>query len=303
MGIDISHIVRHDFYDLDDLNKSRAFCEKVRNQLWSNLLLDSCIDDEMDGPDLYLDEEFGFELRIPYQDIELDLRPGCWDIESFYHYIQLVMGNYVRDLVFDIVHALGQEEVWHTTEKYTWNGGPLDDPKCSFQQWYDFIKDKYGENIPEFNSHCINQYDKDDYLIYENVYHDNFEEPIAEFNRLQNKTDKYRLIGLTRVGKNMLRAEKDGELYLLHDFNMRPVLPFPVKTEYTFRTWIVVWKENKSAVFDAAGNQLTPFVNGRFEIAEEKREIQRNGEKYNRHLIFAENREAKIKVVLQERIF
>ena len=270
MGVDISHIVRHDYYDINDLDKSRAFCEKTYSRLRSYLLLDSCIDENGAGGVSYVDDEMGFEMRVPYNDVEFDLRPGCWEIESYFHYAQLVLGNHVRRLVFDVVHALDQKEAWHAAEYYTWNGGPLDNPKCSFQEWY-YVKNEYGTRISEFNSQCMWQYDKEDKLCYDSVYHDNFEECFEEFNRLQDKTDKYRLIGLTRIGNNMLRAEKNGELYLLHEQDMRPALYFPVRTENTFGQWIIVWKDNESAIIDASGNRLTPFVKGRFEIKHESR--------------------------------
>lgn len=302
MGVDASHIVRHDFCELDDLDKALAFCEKTRDRLWSSLLLDSCVDVEKKGSVYYMDDEYGFVIRIPYNDIELELRSGCWEIETFYHYVQLVLGNHIRNLVFDIVHALDQTEAWHAAEYYTWNGGPLDNPKCSFKEWYDFVKDKYGSDIQEFNSLCIGRHDKDDNLCYASLYHDNFEECFAEFNRLQNKTDKYRLIGLTRVGHNMLRAEKNGELYLLHEQDMRPAMHFPIRTENTFGPWVIVWKDNESAIIDGTGNRLTPFVKGQFKITRESREVQCNGEKFKRHLICAENHEAKMKIVLHERI-
>lgn len=303
MGVDISHIVRHDFHELKDLDKSRAFCENTRDSLWSHLLLSSHIDNEVedDYNDIeYLDDEIGFELRIPYCDIELDLRDGCWKIESYFHYTQLLMGNYVRNLAFDITRALGQSEAWHAEEYYTWNGGPLEDPKCSFQQWYDFAKNKYGKDIPEFNSLCIGQYDQKQQLRYEPIYHDGFDECLSEYNQLQNKTDKYRLVGLTRIGSHILRAEKDGELFLLHDFDLHPIVYFPVRTEYTFGRWIVAWKDNESAVIDGDGNMLTPFVKGRFEIEQERKKVHRNGFEYYHSLIFAENREAKMKLILCE---
>ena len=302
MGVDISHIVRHDFYDLDDMNKSRAFCEKTRDRLWTNLLLGSCVDEKGYGKINYLDDDTAFEMRIPYNDVEFDLRAGCWKIESYFHYVQLVLGDYVRRLIFDVVHALDQTEAWHAAEYYTWNGGPLDNPKCSFQEWYDFVKNEYGTRIPEFNSQCMQQYDKEDKLCYESVYHDSFEECFDEFNRLQDKTDEYRLIGLTRIGRNMLRAEKNGELYLLNEQNMHPAFFFPVRTENTFGQWIILWKDDKSAIIDDWGNQLTPFVQGQFVIKYESREFQCNGEKYIRHFTCTENKEAKMKIVLQERI-
>ena len=304
MGIDISHIVRHDFCELDDYEKSYAYCKKVRDSLWSNLLLDSHIDRENEGREhvYYPGDDMGFEIRIPYHDIELDLRSGCWDIEPFYHYVQLVLGKSARRLAFDIVHALGQSEAWHAAEYNTWNGGPMENPKCSIQEWFDFVKEKYGEDIPEFDYSCIGQRDDEDKLDYCALYHDSFEECLAEYNQLQNKTNKYRLIGLSRVGYNMLRAEKDGELYLLYENNMSPVLHYPVRTEYTFFSpWIVVWNGDKSAVIDATGDELTPFVKGGFEIKREKTDVQHNGEKYKRLLIYAENVEAKMKIVLEEK--
>lgn len=302
MGVDVSHIVRHDFFELNDLDKARMFCEKTRDRLWSSLLLDSCVDEDKKGSVYYLDDEYGFAIRIPYHDIELELRSGCWEIESYYHYVQLVLGNHLRHLVFDIVHALEQTEAWHAAENYTWNGGPLDNPMCSFMEWYDFVKDKYGSGIQEFNSMCIGQYDKEDSLCYEPVYHDNFEECFEEFNQLQNKTDKYRLIGLTRVGNNMLRAEKNGELYLLREQDMRPIFHYPIRMENTFGPWIIIWKDNKSAIIDRTGNQLTPFVKGQFKITHESREVQCNGEKYKRYITCAENHEAKMKIILNEKI-
>ncbi len=135
-------------------------------------------------------------------------------------------------------------------------------------------KNKHGNDIPEFNSLCIGQYDQKQQLRYEPIYHDGFDECLSEYNQLQNKTDKYRLVGLTRIGSHILRAEKDGELFLLHDFDLHPIVYFPVRTEYTFGRWIVAWKDNESAVIDGDGNMLTPFVKGRFELnKKEKKSI------------------------------
>ncbi len=176
MGVDVTHIIRNNFVD-DGLRKTRvSYCRETIERLRERLGIKRRI-----GVHYYkysdnnMDVECRFELPKPW-DVEFFLHEGYWHIESYWHYCQIVIAwdgrLYVRDLIKEIAKALDATEVWHAEEYLTWNGGVgMDD--ISGENWFDFIKKKFPEGIPEYRADDWKdkKWGKDEY-DYKPIYHD-----------------------------------------------------------------------------------------------------------------------------------
>lgn len=91
MGVDISHIIRHDFRDVKNRVASMEFVKETIEKLKKNLNINE-VDDEFE-----LREVFGtISFKLPIYDVEIELHNGFWNIESYCHYCQIVMhhGDY-----------------------------------------------------------------------------------------------------------------------------------------------------------------------------------------------------------------
>lgn len=272
MGVDISHIIRHDFRNVQDKNESLEFTKKTIEQLKNNLCIHS-VDDKFC---IYQDEEWGegqveTKFELPIYDVEFILHNGFWQIESNYHYFQIVMheGDYfwLRQLTFDIAKALEQNEAWYAEEFYTWNGVGCDKPETTFEQWLEYAVNKYGKSIPEYNQSAIIAQDNLSFPDYEPIYHDSFKECKELFDKLQDRLKEYKLLGLDRTGDGYLRCEKDGDLFLIHANTLKPMFNEPIESMLQSLNGpeFIVRKQGLSAVFDKEGQQLTDFVKGDFD--------------------------------------
>lgn len=134
MGVDISHIIRHGFREVENKETSKKFVERTIATLKKNLLIHNV--DDCFG--YYYDSESNeTTFTLPIYNVEFTLHNGFWQIESYYHYCQIVMhdGDYfwLRRLTFDIARALGQDEAWYAEEFYTWNGDGCEIPETTFE--------------------------------------------------------------------------------------------------------------------------------------------------------------------------
>lgn len=266
MGVDITHIIRHDFRDVSNKEVALEYTQKAVDRLKKNLHL-------YGADDVFqITEDFDcFTFRVPVYDVEMSLHNGFWQMESFYHYCQIVMhhGDYfwLRCITFDIAKALGESEAWYAEEYYTWNGGNIEEPIVSFEEWLDFVTKKYGKKIPEFDQEAIINQGNVHVPDYEPLYHDTFKECRAKFDEVQAKLKEYRLLGLDFTGNGYYRCVKDGGLYLINSESFEPMFKEPIESMLQSLNGpeFVIRKNGLSAVFDMDGNQLTDFVNGQFD--------------------------------------
>lgn len=153
MGVDVTHIIRHEFNDVKNHKAAMAFVNEAVQRLKINLHIFG-VDDEFE----LREEGETIKFRLPVYEVEFELHNGFWNVESYYHYCQIVMhdGDYfwLRRKIFDIARALGQNEAWHAEEFYTWNGGNIEDPNVPLENWIDFVNQEYGP-IPEFDQNAI----------------------------------------------------------------------------------------------------------------------------------------------------
>lgn len=230
MGVDISHIIRHDFRQVEDKNASKAFVIKTIKQLKKNLHI-------QENFTFRYDEEFNeTTFRLPFYDVEFTLHNGFWQIESYYHYCQLVMhrGDYfwLRRLTFDLARALGQDEAWYATAHYTWNGGGCENPEDTFEQWMEWCIKRYGKNLPEFDQASIMAQGDVHIPEHEPIYHDSFKECKELYNKLQEKLGYYKLLGLLRTNEGELRCEKNGFLFLYNEEKLLSTTLSPSELSY-----------------------------------------------------------------------
>lgn len=137
--------------------------------------------------DYKIDEE-DLKFCLPSDGMDFYLCNGYWCVESYNHYCQLTMhqGEYfwLREAIFSIAEDLGQHEVWHAQEFYTWNGGPcLSNNWTTFENWVAFAEKQYGGKIPEFDSEQILMQGDVQFPDCEPIYHDTFKD-ILERHRL-----------------------------------------------------------------------------------------------------------------------
>lgn len=230
MGVDISHIIRHDFRQVEDKNASKAFVIKTIKQLKKNLHI-------QENFTFRYDEEFNeTTFRLPFYDVEFTLHNGFWQIESYYHYCQLVMhrGDYfwLRRLTFDLARALGQDEAWYATEYYTWNGDGCENPEDTFEQWMERSIKRYGKNLPEFDQASIMSQGDVHIPEHEPIYHDSFKECKELYNKFQEKLGYYKLLGLLRTNEGELRCEKNGFLFLYNEEKLLSTTLSPSELSY-----------------------------------------------------------------------
>lgn len=267
MGVDISHIIKHDFRQVEDKNASKDFVMKTIKRLKNNLLIqeeDECFEYQ------YLEDYNETTFRLPIYDVQFTLHNGFWEIDSFSHYCQIVMhhGDYfwLRRLTFDIARALGQDEAWYAEEYYTWNGGGCETSESTFEEWLESSIKKYGKNLPEFDQNSIMAQGDVHIPDYEPIYHDSFKECKELYDRLQSKLPDYKLLGLYRTGNGFLRCEKDGMLFLINEETLKPLFDEPIEgmLQSLNGPEFIVKRNGLSAVFDMNGNKLTDYVKGSF---------------------------------------
>lgn len=267
MGVDISHIIRHGFRKVEDKKAAKAFVVNTIERLKKNLLIQE-VDDYFEYN--YDDDYNATTFSLPIYDVEFTLHNGFWQIESFYHYCQIVMHHgdhfWLRRLTFDIARALGQDEAWYAEEYYTWNGGGCETPETTFEEWLEDSIKMYGKNLPEFDQNSIMAQGDVHIPDYEPIYHDSFKECKELYDRLQSKLPNYKLLGLVRTGNGFLRCEKDGKLFLINEETLKPMFEEPIEgmLQSLNGPEFIVKKNELSAVFDMNGNKLTDFVKGQF---------------------------------------
>lgn len=267
MGIDITHIIKHDFRQTHDIQLSLEFAKETIERLKRGLL----IQDSNDNFGLEYDEDLNeIRFELPVYNVEFSLHSGFWQVESCFHYCQLVIHKddyfLLRWLTYDIARTLGKKEAWYAEEYYTWNGGKCETIESTFEEWYEQAAKDYGKSIPEFDQSAL-MAQGDVYIPdYEPIYHDSFKECKAHFNRLQSLIAGYKLLGIYRIGNKFVRCEKDGHLFLLNEHTLIPLFIEPVDgilCPLNGPEFVIV-KNGLSAVFNAYGKQLTDFVKGHF---------------------------------------
>lgn len=266
MGVDITHIIRHDFHDVRNRKAAEEFTRHTIEKLQSALRMEK---DVIEAVANDYDDEFLTQFRLPAYDMEFILHDGYWEIDSYFHYCQIVMhsGDYfwLRERTFDLARALGEEEAWYSDEYHTCNCAEFDIENGTFDEWLTFAEDCFHGQIPEFDMDSIMKQGNVHIPDYEVIYHDSFKECREKFDDIQRRLGDVKLLGLKRVG-NAYRCLKDGQVVLMRVDNLEPLIDIPFERVACGLNGpeLVVYKDGKAAVFGPDGKQLTDFVKGTF---------------------------------------
>lgn len=157
-----------------------------------------------------------------------------------------------------------------TEEFYTWNGGPMEEPCCSFEEWFSSAREKLGKAIPEYDYQAIMNQGDVHIPDYEPIYNDSLRECRMKMEDMKEQfaTWGYEPISLIDI-RGFIRCKRfsDGSIHLVNKETFEPLTKgTPEEYDFTFPSTLVVIKEKgKYALFDIAeAKQITKFVSEPF---------------------------------------
>ena len=229
MGVDITHIVRHKFKDIQDINACKKYVINTAYKLKSQLHDDVCVRrNDVAGKEIdnrgweatLLNAPKGtdipeFSIRLNRYQVELILRNGFWQIESYFHYCHLFMVEhgrlYLREIISDIARVLGENEIWHAEEYYTWNGG-AEMEEVTFEEWLSIVKKKLGSEEKDLDaafwlSHSWLEEE------YPPIVHDDISDLNQKFVSLQSQWPQYKFMGLLIDNEDEYVVQKGTNYY------------------------------------------------------------------------------------------
>lgn len=292
MGVDVHILIKNDFYELENFEKSMQYAKKTIDQIKKALY----INEEYEYFELcgYYDEDekrSDIEFYIPLLSIWLKLRKGYWCVWTGWHFCQItnkINGRlHLADDAFDIAYILGQKEVWYCDEfiedEYEYK---------TLDELISEVNNKWG--IAEYPYSELMQYNDNVFPDAAQFYHHNITDIQEEFNQLCLKFEEYTPTCINRIGNGYVRAVKDGKINLLHLGNGSPALSNDMDDIQKLWAEDFICKlDGKTALFSGAAKQITAFADGRFEMERGHVASLDNLERY-----FYLNHEAQIKVMV-----
>ena len=264
MGVDVHILVRHDFYELDDYEKSEQFVKSTIDIIRQELYINE--DYEYFALYGYYDKAEKWsqiEFTIPLFDITINLRKGYWDIWSGCHYCQVtnkINGRlHITDDAFDIARALGQNEVWYcdefiVDEFYT----------DTLNELLTAANERFG--ITEFPYLELMQYEDNSFPEVAQFYHYSFSEINKEFDELCVMCKNSKPTCINRFGSGFIRTVADGKINLINIPLSNPVFDNGFgNIQKLIGPELICKKGGKVALFNSKAEQLTDFVVGNFE--------------------------------------
>lgn len=257
MGVDITAIFRHNFYELDDFDKSMDFARQTIDEIKQRLHLTGDYDDFcLYG---YYDDKYNtvdISFRLADWDFEFQLRRGFWQtwygISYNAHIIERKDGIlHVQAVMYDIARVLGASEAWYSDDMFS---QAYDD--MTLEQVLEYAKSRFGQ---------IYEYPDAEETV-QPFYHDDFSETKKLFDEVQKRCGSYELDSIIKNCGNHYTVKRNGKYNLMHSKTFKLMFDEDVDDIYSgyYDAFVVVANE-KSAVYDDAGNPLTDFVEGEFE--------------------------------------
>ena len=291
MGVDVHILIKNDFYDLDNYEKSMQYVKQCIDKVKKAL----CINEEYDHFELYgyYDEDdkwADIEFYIPLLDVWLKLRKGYWCVWTAYHFCHITNRYngrlYLADIAFDIARILGQNEAWYCDEF-------VEDEfeQKSLDTLLTKVHKRYG--ITEYPYSELMQYEDDAFPDPAQFYHHTFTEISEEFKELCTKCGEYIPTCITRIGNGYVRVAKNGKINLLDNENMVPIFNNDMDDIQRLNARDFICKlDGKIALFSGEAKQLTDFICGIFEV-----EKMHNTPFDNRDNFFYLNHDVEVKVM------
>lgn len=264
----VDHIIRHDFFELDDREAVMQFLQKTIAQIKEKLYIKSEIPIKVF--DFEEDPEFipEYSFVIPSCDYDVLLGNGFWIISSSLSLGSLFTrfhGEFtVRNDIFDIARALGQNEAWHCSEYNSTDCPEFNYQIDDFHTWIKVMEQKYGV-IEEFDELKIDDFvAKNPHSYYSTLLHDTFDSCRERMAELQNQFPGWNIVRVKPLMHKYIVLHNDKGLFLADHATGRPLLEYPVDDifENLNGAGVVMTKNGKSAFFDNEGIQKSDFVNG-----------------------------------------
>lgn len=262
------HILRHDFYDLDDKAAATAFLEDAIRKVRERLRIKDEIKAEIIeyGGDDDLPGEIAYSFQIANFDADVQLGRGFWRISqalSFSHLYYRFNGEYAMRLdIFDIASALGADEAWHCSEYVA----PCAE-EDRFDEWFRSMSHRSG-GIREFDEEDIDRFrEEDNKGYYADIVHDSFDDCRNRLPRMQQRFPDYTVLNVCRIAGKYIKLHKDEGCYLADAESGSLLLDYPVDDvlENICGAGMIVQKDGKSAFFDVEGKQMCDYVTGKWQ--------------------------------------
>ncbi len=264
----VDHIIRHDFFELDDREAVMQFLKKTITQIKEKLYIKceipiKVIDFEED-PDFI--PEYSFE--IPSFDYDVFLCKGFWIISASLSLSSLFTKFYgeftIRNDIFDIARALGQNEAWHCSEYNSTDCPEFNYHTDDFYTWIKIMEKRHGV-IEEFDEFKIDDFiAKDSHGYYSNILHDTFDSCQKKMAELHCQFPGWNIVRINPLMHKYTVLHNKKGLFLADHTTGHLLLEYPVDDifENLNGAGVVMTKNGKSAFFDNEGVQKSDFVDG-----------------------------------------
>lgn len=180
MGVNVQILVKHDFFDLDNYEKSEEFVKQTIDHIKQVLSINE--DDDYFQLWGYYNNNYKWsdiQFEIPLLDLSIHLRRGYWSIWSCgrYHQVTNKLNGrlHIIDDAFDVARALGQNEAWLCDEfiEQEFEDNTLDEILAAATERWGITEYPYAELIKN---------DDNAFPTPARFYHYDFAEIVAEFD-------------------------------------------------------------------------------------------------------------------------
>lgn len=263
MGVDANIILRHDFYELEDYEKSINFVKTTIEKVKRRLQIE-CEDSSFDLYGNYYDDDcWSFiTFEIPVLNIDVELRKGYWSVSPLYRYLHVANKSLGRlpiaDTAFDIARILDAGEAWYCDEYI--------DDECMMMTLDELIEVATKQHgISEYPYAELMHNDNDSSIEYASFYHDSFHDIQQEFEVLCERCGNYTPTFIQSFGRSFVRVLKDGKFNLADRESGELILKSDLNDiEQAHGCEFIGKLDGKIALFSKDGVQLTEFVQGEF---------------------------------------
>lgn len=263
MSVTAEILVKHDFFELENYEKSEAFVKQTIDQVKQVL----SINEDYDHFQLwgYFNEDnkwSDIQFNIPLLDLSVHLKPGYWCIWTSSNFCQVTnkfKGRlHIIDDAFDVARALGQNEVWLCDEfiEQEFEENTLDEILTAVSRRWSITEYSYSELMKNADNA---------YSTPARFYHYGFAEVAAEFEELKVGCGESMPTNINRICGNYVRVVNDGKVNIL-DSEGKLVFEKGFDDIYKIVGREFICKKGKKvALFGDGAKQLTDFVAGEFD--------------------------------------
>jgi hypothetical protein len=276
MSVCIGAIIPYDFKKLSDVDASLKEIAIIRDKLMAYFHMEK----EFESQNEIHDDNDGniYQFEIPFCGFCIQLKNGFIYIRTAYNYSQyfykLSGFDWLRNLFYDIVSALGASEAWIADDYHLDFCGPYDwfDVNFTLNDWL-----ACRQPISLFDEKLLFEYNSDQYIEHQDYYLDRFESCKKYRQELQQQFPEYNILMNYNIGDCFALATKDDRLVLLNRKTKKELRTGNIDavTDNLNRAGFVIYKGNTSALFCNDGKKLTPYRVREFDLDYNKKSQNR----------------------------